>query len=500
MPVSRREQIAQTLVLSALYAAPALKCIHMATVSNADVWWHLRTGEWITQHHAIPRIDPFSSFGGGKPWQAYSWIFELILFELFQHIGLIGIILYSAGMVVAIAAALHHLIKRLQSDFTVAALITLVASFSLVRLFSPRPWLFTILFFVLELDILMHARKTGRGRELIWLPVIYALWANLHIQFIDGLLVLGLAIGESILGYWWTGARTLLRPLPLIGVLIACILATFANPYGWTIYKTAYELAAQPGVLNSVGEMQAVPFRDMSDFSMLFLALAAAGALAWRRRLPVFETGLLAFAAIVSFRSGRDMWIMVAVAAAILADGVRLPSAREDQHPTPWFRAPLMLATIALALDLGFLTMHINETGLKDQLAKDMPVRAVEAAKAKGLSGPLYNSYDWGGYLIWALRLPVSIDGRSAFYGDKVLGRSFATWNAGPGWATDPDLASAGLVIGPAAAPLTQLLRMDPRFTLAFEDNVAAVFIPSHSSASPATPPATPAAVPQGAR
>jgi hypothetical protein len=35
----------------------------------------------------------------------------------------------------------------------------------------------------------------------------------------------------------------------------------------------------------------------------------------------------------------------------------------------------------------------------------------------------------------------------------------------------------AGVVIGPVKAPLTQVLRMDPRFQLAYEDKVAAVFV-----------------------
>jgi hypothetical protein len=89
----------------------------------------------------------------------------------------------------------------------------------------------------------------------------------------------------------------------------------------------------------------------------------------------------------------------------------------------------------------------------------------------------LYNDFDWGGYLIWALRMPVSIDGRAAFYGDKAIDRSVATWNAEPDWASDPALISAGVVLEPVKAPLVQVLRMDPRFKLVFEDKVAAVFV-----------------------
>jgi hypothetical protein len=53
-----------------------------------------------------------------------------------------------------------------------------------------------------------------------------------------------------------------------------------------------------------------------------------------------------------------------------------------------------------------------------------------------------------------------------------------ATWNAEPDWASDPQLKAAGLVIGPVKAALTQLLRLDPRYQLVYEDKVAAVFIP----------------------
>ena len=110
-------------------------------------------------------------------------------------------------------------------------------------------------------------------------------------------------------------------------------------------------------------------------------------------------------------------------------------------------------------------------------MAKSLPVHAVETVQAKGYAGPLYNDFNWGGYLIWALRMPVSIDGRAAFYGDKSIDRSVATWNAEPDWASDPQLTSASLVVGPVKAPLTQVLRMDPRFQLVYEDKLAAVFV-----------------------
>ena len=80
--------------------------------------------------------------------------------------------------------------------------------------------------------------------------------------------------------------------------------------------------------------------------------------------------------------------------------------------------------------------------------------------------------------------MPVAVDGRQNVYGDDRLNRSYATWNAQPSWASDPDLQKANLVIAQVNQPLTQLLRMDPHFEVGYEDKLAVVFIARDSSQS----------------
>ena len=473
----RAEQVAQGMVLAVLFAVPALMCAHAASVADPDIWWHLRTGEWILAHHAVPRVDLYSAELAGRSWLAYSWVFELVVAKLFDWLGLAGIVTYTSAMILAITVALFHMVRRLERDFTLAVLLTFAACFSMGHLYTPRPWLFTILFFVLEMDILMQARRTGRVRELLWLPVIFALWANVHIEFVDGLMVLGLAWAETAVARWGLGAETRARPAWMGAALLASVLATLANPYGWRVYSVVFDyssrLATQGGALNRISELQAMPFRDLSDFLILLLALASAAALAWRR-FSLFETGLLALAAVLSFRSQRDVWAMAVAGAVILASTIT--GSEKAAMRLPKLAVAVAVLAAVLAVLAGFRALHVNNARLESELAKSLPVRAVEAVQAKGYAGPLYNDYNWGGYLMWALRMPVSIDGRAAFYGDQRIDRSLATWNAEPDWASDPALLSAGVVIGPVKAPLTQVLRMDPRFQLVYEDKDAAVF------------------------
>ena len=85
--------------------------------------------------------------------------------------------------------------------------------------------------------------------------------------------------------------------------------------------------------------------------------------------------------------------------------------------------------------------------------------KQVETIKQQGWTGPIYNDYNWGGFLIWSLDRPISIYGRNTDFGVENVLRSFATWNGSPGWDSDPDLVKANLIIAPVGSPLVQLLR-----------------------------------------
>ena len=476
----RSNLIAKSLLIAMLCAVPALVCFYGsagACVADPDLGWHLRTGEWILQHRAFPHVDDFSRFGAGKPWQAYSWLFELFLLKLYLWFHLDGVIIYMALMLTAITAAVYRMVSRLQPDFVKTAIITTAVMTGISRLYTPRPWLFTILFFVLEIDILMQARRTGKTRLLLWLPPLFALWANIHIQFINGLLVLGVAASEPLVARWWKSPESRLPARNLWMTLIASIAATCLNPYGVGIFRIAHDLASQSGVLNTVSEMRSLPFRTISDFVLLFLALSAAAVLVRFRRAYPFETVMLALAAILSFRSQRDMWFMAVTAAVILAEGLPAGSASERSQRQPAWASLITVTATAIFVFVTAQLLGINNARLAERLAAEMPVQAVKVVQDRQYAGSLYNTYGWGGFLIWNLRQPVSIDGRAAFYGDDRIDRSIATWNGGPEWSSDPDLNSAGLVIAPVKTALAQLLRMDSRFTLAYQDKVAAVFI-----------------------
>ena len=270
--------------------------------------------------------------------------------------------------------------------------------------------------------------------------------------------------------------KTRLRAPWVFAALAGSVVATWANPYGWRIYRIVYDLATQPGGLNQISELQSLPFRHLTDYLVLFLAMAATAVLAWERRLRVFEIGLLVFGVLVSFRSQRDMWVLAIIATAILA--AHIPGRETAAYKLPGRVVALSVVAATLMAWCGFRVLRVNNTTLRAETAKVLPLDAVDAIRAKGYAGPLYNDFNWGGYLVWALRMPVSIDGRGGFYGDKTLDRSVATWNAEPDWASDPALKSGWIGTRLSVRPRSlSCCAWDFHFQLVYEDKLAAVFV-----------------------
>jgi hypothetical protein len=483
-PASLEARIRRMLILVALYAIPAI--VVMGPVRDNDVWMNLRAGRWIVDHGAVPVTDPFSCYGRGRPWVAYSWSFEVLIHGLYERFGLAGIVLYRVALSFAILTSLHRLVAKREPRFVASTGLVGLAFFALVPLLNERTWLFTILFSTLTLDAILDLRE-GKGTGVVWLlPPVYALWANVHIQFIYGLFLLALGcmapLIDGLLGRvpatghasvagsrdWWR----------LVGLTGACLAATLLNPYRERLYAVVVEYATKPGTYDLVIELLASGFRMPWEWAMPALVGAAAFALGRRREHSAFEVLLLCVASFLALRARRDVWFAVLAALAILSSARRTAEAPADRFAMTRSRALVTAGVvIPLLVAIGWCR-DLSHRHLEEEVAANYPARAAAVVEQRGYRGPLFNEYGWGSYLIWRLdTLPVSIDGRADLHGPERIKRNVETMSGLRGWDSDPDLRAANTVIINAKAALASLLRLDPRFELVHEDPVAAVFV-----------------------
>jgi hypothetical protein len=468
----------------ALYAIPIVVTLRPVAdpVMDPDIWWHLRVGQWVVEHHSVPFTDPFSSYGLDRPWVAYSWFYEVLVFRLYSVFGLAGIVAYRAALAVAIVAALHHLIRRREPRFLVATGLTAAAALAVAPLCNERPWLFTILLTTLTLDLLLDLRAGRGSRWAYLLPFVFVLWANLHIQFVYGLLLLGLGCAAPLFDALLARRREDVGgpafSWQILLLTAGCALATLINPYHVQLYRVVLEYASQPGPFLCVNELKALEFREPCDWVMLILGTCALFAMARRPRLSSFELLLLLGAGALAFRARRDLWFLVLASVAILATQNTRPIAAAARFVlTPRRRLGVALALVGLIVLVAW-RRDLRAENMERKVAGVFPVEATAAIAERGYEGPLYNDFNWGGFLIWSLpQLPVVLDGRTNLHGDERIFRIGNTWAAGPGWRDDPDLAASNVILADASSPLASVLVCDDHFRLVYEDSLARVFI-----------------------
>ena len=489
IPQLRRVRLLQLAALTLLLVTVGtLAFQYKFCVLDPDIWWHLKVGDWIVEHHAVPHTGILSRTAADRPWVAYSWGYEVLLARAYAWFGLLGIGAYGTLLTLAVAYAIYWMLRHLSGRFWVALIGTGVVCSAFLFNGMPRPFFFSIGLFAVTLTRLLEASRTGRIERLYWLPLIFWFWANLHIQFIYGLFLVGLFVGIHFALCLNKAFRItpdfLLAPsfssTTLVAIAAACILATLAGPYTYHPYQVAYEYSKAKFTYAVILELQPLTFRGFSHFVELFLTAGGFFAVGWKRKVDLFKLALLAAATVIAYRTMRRAWFICLPAAACIADALALP--QENERNATWFVETWLEKLSVAAAVVVLLALISNGTdftprGLDRAISSQYPVNAVNYLRRNPLPGPLYNHLNWGGFLMWYMpQYPVAIDGRNDLYGDQLDQIFFNSQNAEKSYETDPYLNEAGVVLLSSDLPLSKVLTVDPRFQLAYRDSIATVF------------------------
>ncbi len=451
----------------------ALLPVRLTSVLDPDLGWHMRSGEWIMQHHQLPRTDPFSATGAGKPWVAYSWPFSVFIYGVAKNFDLLGVAAYTLLAWIAIVAAVFLLVRGQGAGFWRAIGLTIVAGVIDQITVSPRPGTITILLFIALLHLLLRERQKGYTRTVWFAPAIMWIWSNVHVQFVYGLFIIGMFCIEPILDHIFLGRQHAHKASArLWAVLAVSVLATLINPYGFGAYQVILDFIHQPRLAGYVLETRAMSFTLYIHYFVLFASLGAAFALGMRKKVSPLWVILLVWATASAFRMERDVWLLATLTVAIIAE-----KNEGEVPPRESSRLWLYGSLGVLLMIFAMLERVPSNKYLLSLIARVMPVGAVAYTHEHHLPGPIFNDYDWGGFLIYALpEYPVAIDGRTNIHGEDEVGLSRDTWDLLPGWDENPLLNKANLVIGSPRKPLTNHLRKDPHFKVVYDDGTCVLF------------------------
>jgi hypothetical protein len=481
--------LVRTIALVLLFSASAVyEAVHLASLSDNNVWFHLRTGLWILQTHSVPHSGVFSQYPT-LPWMDSSWAYDLLLAAAYKIFGLRAIPVLLMLFKVALAVLTFLLAREARASFWAAVVLSAIAQY-VIPISQSLPYSLSMIFFGLELLLLESSRRTGSVKPLYALPALFLFWANLHALFLLGLLLLILFVLSNWIESWprrsavnWLDRE--IRPLarqPVLIVSTCSLLAAVVNPYTLHLFAAAYRTLYSAAGFSYFGEMRAMSFRQPQNFALMLLIMSAFLALGRRRSLRVFELLALTAATLLGFRIQREAWMAALIAVAILADAAaRIARDRESQEQSrAWWEHASCAVVVTAILVLAALRLP-HQDSLQARVSQSFPVKACDFIRDHALPQPLFNEYTWGSFLTWYLpEYPLAIDSRVELYGDELTAGYFKVIAGGERLDAYAALGNAQTLLlqkqSGMVKALTTLPALSSQYRLAYSDDLAAVF------------------------
>lgn len=459
-------------------------------LADPDSYWHVAAGRWILAHGTVPTHDVFSFTMPGQPWTAHEWLAEVLMALAHRWAGFGGVtLLASACFALTAAVIFRALLARMEPVPAIAA--AAVAVVGVYSHFLARPHVVVWPLMAIWVATLIDAAEQRR-RPPWWLLAVLLVWTNAHASFTMGLALAGGIAVEALMVQRTAGAtRTALRDWGPF--LCAAGLVVLMNPAGIGAVSHALELMQMAPVLARIGEWRSA---DFQVFQLILFWFAAVLVLAFTGRLRLSPARLVMLLGLMylALKHQRYHALLALVSpfllAAPLAAGLAAaspvtaaPLAPQDPlvdrldrwmavhaQPSAW------PAHVLVLLLLGSYAVTGRAWVTSEPLAARTPARALEAAQRAHVQGPLLNSYDFGGYLIYR-GIPVFIDGRADMYGSPFVvaaldAAGLRTARAFEGALTHYGIGWTMLV---PATPAVQLLDHLPGWCRVYADAVAVV-------------------------
>jgi hypothetical protein len=274
------------------------------------------------------------------------------------------------------------------------------------------------------------------------------------------------------------------RFLGAAGMLVVAWLAVACNPRGIAMWAYPFDTVGLSVLRAHVMEWMSPSFQGNGTWAFLvLLALPlVVGNFLGRERLRFTEIVLILAVGFMGLLYQRNIYFLSAVAAVplcrVIDAAVRQVGLRgSDEMLAQRDRRLWGLVVVALLSLTLNLWANVAPYQVVRAARETYPVDAVNWLNHSGLEGRLFNTYNWGGYLIlFAPHFPVSIDPRSDLYGDVGM-QDWLNVANGQGWRQTLDRDRVQIVLMEKTYPLYWILQDTLGWRVVYSDNLAAIFV-----------------------
>jgi len=464
--------------------------------ADSDTWWHLQSGRWIVEHHTIPKTDPFSHTRAGEPWVDHSWLAQIVLFTLYDAFSYAGLALLVAALVTM--AFYFVWLQCQEGDKWLRAFTLIIAATTSGVIWVARPQMFSFAFTAV-VAYLLHRYKRGDPKAIWWLPATILVWVNTHGGFAVGFILMvaylfgevgNRVLGIGKLGNWEIGKLAL--------VFLVCLLMVPINPNGAQMWGYPFRTVGMGVLQDFIAEWRSPDFHQLHLHPFIWMLLAALTAVGLSgRRADFTDLTLVALFTYMSLLAGRNIALFALVAAPVVARygsaalaEWRIRRAGTEARPyhirprratvegRPYVVLNWVLLGLVVIAALVKISQPLSPAVNEEAKAKTLPVGAIEYLRQERPEGPIFNSYNWGGYLIWGLpEYPVFVDGRTDLYDDAFLREYLSIVFAQDGWEETLDSYGINLALIEPQSLVGRLLAERPGWKQVYRDELATIFV-----------------------
>lgn len=432
--MSRDSKIVLQHVWWALPVALSFTLLALAPLREGDLWWHLKLGEIMVTTRELPLVDSLTVAGYGLPFNsAHSWLSDVVFYLLESAGGLAALVTLQAAVGALSLELLLRVGRHAESAVAPSAMVILLGFLALYPFSNARPQIFSFFFFAVLLAILC-AFSMGRTRWLPVLPVVMALWVNMHGAWVMGLLLLG-AFGMVWMVEAWAGRREWRTLRSFVLWALIATLAIGLNPHGFRIYEHLIVIGTSSVVQQFVSEWQ--PPSLTQAFTWPFWALLVLGLVSLLRRPRYWDGATLAALGFTLLALRYLRMIPFAVIAWLPVILNRLPrSASLSTRITAANRWVLMVFLLFAVLSTPYVRIILgaSPTTLIDPYFPATACEVLEQRAPQG--GGVFTLPEWGGYVAWNLgpEFRPFLDGRVEMPPQNVWEEYLAVATAQPEW------------------------------------------------------------------
>ena len=467
-----------TVILFLLIFAIALR-----VSGDTDMWWHLRSGQHIAETGQFIYPDSFSFTFAGVVHNNHSAVSDLLMYMNWSNFGLAGLSLFTAliaavGMVFVYASSRGAIYLR--------AFLLVLGATAAAPFWTVRPQMFTYLFATILLWLLYEYTRNRRDRLWWILPLLWC-WANLHGGYFIAYLTIGAVVIGEIANWKFYGDDYRSRAFDLRRLLLptlASIPLLLLNPLGPGVFAVPLETLGMPELRRFIAEWQSPDFSQPQTWGfplLLFVVLAALRVS--RRRVDIVDIILLSGAGLMSLVAARNVSLFAVVAVPIasyhLDDAIQskgwILRSREFETPGRLALNLLMIGLVASGTVLYLRFVVAEETS--GGQSKHLPVAALGYLNASSIDGNMFNSYNWGGYLMFhAPQHRVFIDGRTDLY-SGFLNEYYRIATGAPDWHLALANWNVALALIETESGLARAMSASDDWRNAYQDVLASLFV-----------------------